>query len=192
MAERTDKAPRERPGVKTAFEKKGLILVFTGDGKGKTTAALGIAFRALGHGLKTAMVQFIKGDWESGELEAARRVGGALTIFPMGEGFTWDTKNFEKDVECAKRAWEKCKDLLHDNVHDIVIFDEIHCAAAYNFLDPAEVAGELKKCPPFKHVILTGRSAPQEIVEIADLVSDIRCVKHPFQRGIQAQPGIDY
>ncbi len=187
----TDKSPRGHK-VQKSDKKKGLILVHTGDGKGKSTAAFGTALRAIGRGYKVAMVQFIKGKWKTGEVEAAKTFGDRFKIFPMGEGFTWDTKNFEKDVKTALLAWEKCKEILHDSEHELVIFDEINYVMKYNFLDSSEVVAELKKKPPMKHVILTGNGAPPEIIEIADLVTEMKCIKHPYHAGISAQPGIEF
>ncbi|MBI3306609.1 MAG: cob(I)yrinic acid a,c-diamide adenosyltransferase [Candidatus Omnitrophica bacterium] len=191
MTERTDNAPRVHKEIKE-FTKKGLILVNTGTGKGKSTAAFGTALRAIGRGYKVAMVQFIKGKWKTGEVEAAKKFGDQFQIEIMGEGFTWDTKNFEQDVKMARQAWERCKELLHDKEHGLVIFDEINYVMKYNFLDPVEIAAELKKKPPLKHVILTGGGAPPELIEIADLVTEMKCIKHPYEKGIKAQPGIEY
>jgi len=186
-----DKAPRSHRGIKP-FKKRGLILVHTGNGKGKTTAAFGTALRAIGRGYKVAMVQFIKGKWKTGEVEAAKTFGSQFKIFSMGEGFTWETKNYEQDVKTTRRAWEKCRELLHDKEHQLVIFDEINYCLQYNFLDPKEVVAELKKKPPLKHVILTGGGAPEAIVQIADLVTEMKGIKHPYEKGIKAQPGIEY
>lgn len=187
-----DKAPRDH---KTIGEnvKKGLILVNTGDGKGKSTAAFGTALRAVGRGWKVAIVQFIKGKWKTGESEAAKKYfGTSLEFFPMGEGFTWDTQNFVQDVKKAKEAWQRCIELLHDKEHELVIFDEINYVLKYNFLDVKEVVKELEKKPSLKHVILTGGGAPAELIEIADLVTEMKCIKHPYQKGIKAQAGIEY
>ena len=191
MAEQIDRAPRAHQVVKE-FKKKGLILVNTGNGKGKTTAAFGTALRAIGRGYKVAMVQFIKGKWKTGEVEAAKEFGDRFKIFTMGEGFTWDTQNFEQDVKTARKAWEKCRELLQDKEHELVIFDEINYVMKYNFLDPAEVVEALKIKPPLKHAILTGGGAPQAIIDIADLVTEMKAVKHPYEQGIKAQPGIEY
>ena len=187
-----DKAPRSCKRRNKKFVKKGLILVFTGGGKGKTTAALGTAFRALGRGWNVAMVQFIKGVWKTGEAEAAKKFGERFKLYSMGEGFTWDTQNFERDVQKAEEAWEKCRGLLHDQEHSLVIFDEIIYALKYQFLDENKVIAELKKKPPLKHVLLTGGGASRKLIKIADLVTEMKCLKHPFQQGILAQPGIDY
>ncbi len=191
MTKLTDKAPRDH---KTAGDNKkvGLILVNTGDGKGKSTAAFGTALRAIGRGYKVAMVQFIKGKWKTGEVEAAKIFGDQFKIFTIGDGFTWDTQNFEQDVKTARQAWEKCVEVLNDTEHQVVIFDEINYVMKYNFLNPAEIVEALKKKPPLKHVILTGGGAPVEIVELADLVTEMKCIKHPYHKGIKAQPGIEY
>ena len=191
MTRNRDKAPREFKSIKGSV-KKGLIIVNTGDGKGKSTAAFGTALRALGHGYKVAIVQFIKGNWKTGEGEFFKKFKGQAQIHSMGGGFTWDARDFKQDVAAARRAWDKCRELLRDDTHQLVIFDEINCALAYNFLDVKKVVAELKKKPPLKHVILTGRDAPAELVALADLVTEMKCVKHPYTQGIKAQPGIDY
>src|SRR3989338_3503157 len=191
MSRCVDKSPREFEGVKESV-KKGLIIINTGDGKGKSTAAFGTALRAMGQGYKVAIVQFIKGSWKTGEGEFFRKLKGRCQFCIMGEGFTWDTKDFKQDVAAARRAWNKCREFLHDNVHQLVIFDEINCALAYNFLDVKKVVAELQKKPPLKHVILTGRAAPKALIDLADLVTEMKCVKHPYAKGIKAQPGIDY
>lgn len=191
MKKKKDKAPRDYQKIKN-YQKKGLILVHTGAGKGKSTAAFGTALRALGRGYSVAMVQFIKGKWKTGEVEAAKVFGKHFKIFTMGEGFTWDTKNFEQDVKSAEAAWEKCVELLHDKEHEVVIFDEINYVMKYNFLDPKKVVRALGEKPALKHVILTGNGAPKKVIEAADLVTEMKCLKHPFQKGIVAQPGIEY
>ena len=189
-----DNAPREldSESKKKVNIKKGLILVHTGDGKGKSTAAFGTAVRALGRGYKVAIVQFIKGNWKTGEKMFFQKLNDQCQILTMGEGFTWDTKNYEQDVRAANRAWEQCCAFLHDDVHQLVIFDEINYILHYNFLDLQMVIAELKKKPHMKHVILTGNQAPAELIKIADLVTEMKCIKHPYQEGIKAQPGIDY
>lgn len=186
-----DKAPRNPP-AKLKPQSKGLILVNTGNGKGKSTAAFGTALRAAGRGWKVAIVQFIKGSWKTGEEEAFKKFGEQICFFIMGEGFTWDTQNYEKDVKSAQKAWAKCRELLRDDEHRLVIFDEINCALAYNFLDTQTVIEELRRKPEQKHVFLTGRGAPEALIEIADLVTEMNCIKHPFDQGILAQPGIEY
>ena len=192
MKQQKDKAPRGHQNPERKQIKKGLIIVNTGGGKGKTTAAFGTAFRALGRGNKVAMVQFIKGVWKTGEVEAAKKFGDDFKIFTMGEGFTWNTQNFERDVQKAREAWEKCREILHDKIHSLVIFDELNYVLKYNFLDVNEIIAELQKKPAMKHVILTGGGAPKKLIQMADLVTEMKCIRHPYQQGILAQPGIDY
>lgn len=172
--------------------RQGLVIVYTGDGKGKTTAALGIALRAVGSGMKVLMVQFIKGAWRTGELDAATRFPELLQIRPMGEGFTWDTKNPERDREKARQCWEYGKSEALSGKWDIVIFDEINYVVSYDYL-PADLVVEfLQNKPPELHIILTGRDAHPKITELADLVTEMKEIKHPFKKGISAQRGIDF
>jgi cob(I)alamin adenosyltransferase len=170
----------------------GLIIVNTGDGKGKTTAALGVAFRALGNGFTVFMVQFIKGKWKTGEKKMADRLAPDLEIRPMGDGFTWDTKNPEQDIATTLKIWEVCKEAVRSGKYDIVIMDEINVVMKLGYLDPAPVVEFLKSRDPRQHVILTGRGAPPSIIEAADLVSEIVPIKHPYKSGIRAQRGIEF
>ena len=187
-----DIAPREFKGP-TERIKKGLLIIYTGNGKGKSTAAFGAVFRSLGRGFKAGVVQFIKGPWISGEIKALEKFGPQVEYHAVGEGFTWDTKSLEKDVACARAGWEKCKTLLRAGKHDIYLFDELVYVLKYKFLPLDEVLSDLEKWkPPMSHVILTGRDAPPELLERADLVTEMKEVKHPYQKGITAQPGIDY
>ena len=186
-----DKAPRKHQNIAKAV-KKGLIIVNTGNGKGKSTAAFGTAVRAMGCGHKVAIVQFIKGKWATGEVKFFNSLGGQCKVFTIGDGFTWDTKNFAEDVKTAERAWKKCVEILHDKTHWLVIFDEINYAMKYNFLNAADVIAELKKKPALKHVILTGGGATEELIALADLVTEMKCIKHPYDHGIMAQAGIEY
>lgn len=186
-----DRAPRSHRDV-TETKRKGLIIVYTGDGKGKTTAALGLAFRALGRRYRVAVGQFIKGTWKTGEGAFAKELAGRVDFFPMGDGFTWITQNYEQDVASARRAWAKCLELLTDERYQIVIFDELSYVIKYNFLSVEEVLEGLKRKPPRTHVVITGRDAPAELIEIADLVTEMREIKHPYKAGIKAQPGVDY
>ena len=175
--------------------KKGLIIVHTGPGKGKTTAALGLAFRAVGQGMKVLMVQFIKGSWHYGELDAAKMLGAdRFVIKPMGRGFVkvGTAETDPEDVRLVREAWEYGKQQMLAGAYDVVIFDEINYAISYKMLDAEEVAAALARKPEMVHVILTGRSAHPKIVEIADLVTEMREIKHPYQKGIQAQRGIEY
>ncbi|MBI3812462.1 MAG: cob(I)yrinic acid a,c-diamide adenosyltransferase [Nitrospirae bacterium] len=172
--------------------RKGLIIVHTGSGKGKTTAALGTAFRALGYGWKILMVQFIKGAWHCGELDSATRFGDQLQIIPMGEGFTWNTQNPERDRRKAHEAWEFGAKEALTGKYKMVIFDEINYVIHYNYLEVERVLDFLKAKPPMLHVFLTGRNAHEKIIEIADLVTEMRAIKHPFKKGIKAQKGIEF
>ena len=183
--------PQEPPKRKPT-KKKGLIIIHTGTGKGKTTAALGVAFRAVGQGMKVFMVQFIKGNWKYGELEAAKRFSDLLEIHPMGEGFTWDTKNPERDRQKAREAWEAGKQAALSGKYQLVIFDEINYVLSYGSLPVEEVAQFLRNKPKDLHVILTGRDAPQVLIDLADLVTEMRDIKHPYTQGIKAQKGIEF
>lgn len=175
--------------------KKGLVIVHTGPGKGKTTAALGLGFRAVGSGLKVIMVQFIKGSWHYGELDAAKMLGDdRFQILPMGRGFVkvGVEKPDPEDVRMVEEAWNFAKEKILDGAYDMVILDEINYAISYNMLSPEEVARTLQAKPEMVHVVLTGRNAHPSIVECADLVTEMREIKHPYQRGIPAQRGIEY
>jgi cob(I)alamin adenosyltransferase len=175
--------------------RKGLIIVYTGPGKGKTTAALGAALRAVGQGLRVLMVQFIKGSWHYGELDAAEMLGKErFTILPMGRGFVkvGEEKPDPEDVRRVEEAWQFASEKLASGEYDLVILDEINYAISYRMLDPEKVAQALRTKPEMVHVILTGRNAHPAITEVADLVTEMREVKHPYQKGILAQRGIDY
>jgi cob(I)alamin adenosyltransferase len=168
----------------------GLIIVHTGNGKGKTTAALGTAVRAVGVGFKVKIIQFIKGSWDYGELHSAGKLG--IEMVPMGEGFTWETKNRERDREVAWKTWEACREAIERGEHDLLVFDEINNAIAYGYLDVAPVLEALRARRKDMHVILTGRDAHPDLIDLADLVTEMREIKHPFHRGIYAQRGIEY
>jgi cob(I)alamin adenosyltransferase len=175
--------------------RKGLIIVLTGPGTGKTTAALGTALRAVGQGLRVLMVQFLKGSWHYGELDAAQMLGGdRFKILPMGRGFVkvGAEKPDPEDVRMVEEAWKFAAQKIASGEYDVVILDEINYAISYKMLDPALVAAELRKKPAMVHVILTGRNAHPSLVELADLVTEMREVKHPYQKGIVAQRGIEY
>lgn len=175
--------------------RKGLIIVYTGPGKGKTTAALGAALRAVGQGLRVLMVQFIKGSWHYGELDAAEMLGKErFTILPMGRGFVkvGEEKPDPEDVRRVEEAWQFASQKLASGEYDLVILDEINYAISYRMLDPEKVVQALRAKPEMVHVILTGRNAHPSITEVADLVTEMREVKHPYQKGILAQRGIDY
>jgi cob(I)alamin adenosyltransferase len=172
-------------------ERKGLLLVYTGHGKGKTTAALGIVFRALGRGLKVAVVQFIKGKWKTGERTYAESLPD-LTFLVMGRGFTWESDDLSRDKEAARKAWEESSALIRAGEHAIVVLDELTYVINYDFVPLSEVLTVLRERPPHVHVVVTGRNAPDEMVEMADLVTEMKSIKHPFEKGIAAQPGIDF
>ncbi|HUY13932.1 MAG TPA: cob(I)yrinic acid a,c-diamide adenosyltransferase [Terriglobia bacterium] len=175
----------------SARNKKGLIIVNTGNGKGKTTAALGVALRACGYGMKVIMLQFFKGKWKYGELRSAPKLE-TLEISPMGQGFTWESKDIEVDKAMVRAAWQAGKEKILSGNYSVVILDEINYALSYGFLPVEDVVDFLKNKPPMLHVILTGRDAKPEIVEIADLVTEMREIKHPFRQGIVAQKGIEF
>lgn len=186
-----DFAPREFKGP-TDKIRKGLLIIYTGNGKGKSTAAFGAVFRSLGRGFKVVVVQFIKGEWISGEIKALEKFGAQVSYHAVGEGFTWDTKDLARDIACARAGWDKCRTLLEDGKYDVYLFDEILYVLKYKFLPLDEVIRDVKKRPARSHVILTGRDAPPELIEMADLVTEMKEIKHPYQQGITAQPGIDY
>ncbi|MEO0456366.1 MAG: cob(I)yrinic acid a,c-diamide adenosyltransferase [Cyanobacteria bacterium P01_A01_bin.114] len=174
-------------------EKKGLIIVNTGNGKGKTTAALGIVLRSLGHGYKVAIVQFIKGGWEPAEKAALSHWPNQLAFHAMGEGFTWETQDRQRDTEMAQRAWQKALEYVRNPAYKIVLLDEVNIALKLGYLTVEAVLAGLAEKPDDSHVILTGRGAPPALIEQADLVTEMTLVKHPFkEQGIKAQPGIEF
>jgi cob(I)alamin adenosyltransferase len=169
---------------------RGLVLIHTGNGKGKTTAALGIALRAAGQGLKVSVIQFIKGKWKTGEMEAARLVG--FELMAMGKGFTWESKNLEEDKVLMRDAWAAGSEKILSGLYDLIILDEINYVLGYGYIATDEVIRVLQSRPKHVHVVLTGRNAPEEIISIADGVTEMRDIKHPYRSGIPAQKGIDY
>ena len=172
---------------------KGLIVVNTGNGKGKTTAALGMVMRSLGHGYKVAIVQFIKGAWEPAEKAVLEKYSGQLNFHAMGEGFTWETQDRERDIEKANAAWEKSLEYILNPEYKLVLLDEINIAFKLGYLDVNTAIEGLKQKPEDSHVILTGRGAPDALIAIADLVTEMSLIKHPFrEQGIKAQPGIEF
>ena len=171
---------------------KGLIIVNTGSGKGKTTAALGLAFRALGQGLKVGIVQFIKGAIPTGEAALAKKLNLPLEMHTMGDGFTWNTQDRDKDIASARRAWDKAVSLLRDETFGLVILDELNIVLKYDYLPLEEVLQELRNKRPMLHVAITGRNAKQELIDLADLVTEMKLVKHPYRLGVKPQAGIEY
>ncbi len=171
---------------------KGLVIVHTGKGKGKSTAAFGLALRAIGNGMKVAVVQFVKGKWQTGERTVLERFPEDIEIHTMGEGFTWETQDRGRDIKAAIAAWEKAKGLIMDSVHDMVILDELNIVLRYDYLPVADIIEVLGAKPHDKHVVITGRNAPAALIEAADLVTEMIMVKHPFRSGVKAQPGIEF
>lgn len=187
------KAARDRMMAERQGE-KGLIIVHTGPGKGKSSSAFGMIFRAIAHGMPCAVVQFIKGSRDTGERRLIEQHFGDLCIFrTMGEGFTWETQDKELDIVAARAGWETAKDLIRDPERRLVLLDEINIALRYDYLDIGEVLEFLaEEKPDMTHVVLTGRNAKPELIGAADLVTEMTLVKHPFRAGIKAQPGVEF
>ncbi|WP_206454834.1 cob(I)yrinic acid a,c-diamide adenosyltransferase [Aurantimonas marina] len=185
------KAARDKILATKTIE-KGLLIVHTGKGKGKSTAAFGLVFRALGNGMKVAIVQFVKGKWETGERKVLEHFPDQVTMTAMGDGFTWETQDRQRDIAAAKAAWERAKALIMDDEHQLVLLDELNIVLRYDYLDIAEVVDFLKGKPAMKHVVVTGRNAKDELIEIADLVTEMEMIKHPFRSGVKAQVGIEF
>ena len=187
------KAARDKI-MATKTDERGLVIVHTGKGKGKSSAAFGMIFRAIAHGMPCAVVQFIKGGMGTGERDLIATHFSELCAFhTMGEGFTWETQDRDRDVEAARAAWSKAKELIRDGSRRMVLLDEINIALRYDYLDIAEVVAFLEtEKPPMTHVVLTGRSAKPELIAVADLVTEMTEVKHPFKAGVKAQKGIEF
>jgi len=188
---RKHKEARDKIMVGKTIE-KGLIIVHTGKGKGKTTAAMGMVCRAIGHGQKVAIIQFIKGVWNTGEKALFDAFPGQVLMKAMGEGFTWETQDRERDVAVARQAWETAKALIEDPSYKMIVCDELNIALRYDYVPIAEVVETLKNKPFDTHVIVTGRNARDEIIEVADLVTEMTLIKHPFRSGVKAQAGIEF
>ena len=186
------KAARDKILATKTIE-KGLLIVHTGKGKGKSTAAFGMVFRALGHGMSVAIVQFVKGNWQTGERVALEKFGDLVSINTMGEGFTWDTQDRQRDISAARAAWERAKALIAAGKHKLVLLDELNIVLRYDYLPIAEVVEFLRDHKPVDvHVIVTGRNAADELIAIADLVTEMEMLKHPFRAGVKAQAGIEF
>ncbi|YBV97177.1 cob(I)yrinic acid a,c-diamide adenosyltransferase [Phyllobacteriaceae bacterium JZ32] len=185
------KAARDKI-LATKTDEKGLTIVNTGKGKGKSTAGFGMVFRALGHGMKIGVVQFVKGSWETGERSVLEKFPELVTISAMGEGFTWETQDRARDIAMAREAWEQAKKMIFDEEHDMVLCDELNIVLRYDYLPVEEVIEVLKEKPFMKHVIITGRNAKDELIEFADLVTEMEMIKHPFRSGVKAQKGIEF
>jgi len=188
---RKKKAARDRI-IATKTIEKGLVIVHTGKGKGKSTAAFGMAFRAIGNGMRVGVVQFVKGKWGTGERKVLEAFPAQVTLATMGEGFTWETQDRQRDITAARAAWEKARQLILDDVHQMVLCDELNIVLRYGYLPLDEVLATLRRRPAMKHVIITGRNAPEALIEAADLVTDMTMVKHPFRSGVKAQLGIEF
>ena len=188
------KAARDKM-MATKTGEKGLIIVHTGNGKGKSSSGFGMILRCIGNGMQCAVVQFIKGSMPSGERSLLKeRFADVCAFHTMGEGFTWETQDRVRDTEMAQAAWQKAKDLIRDDANSMVLLDEINIALRYDYLDIADVVRFLaEEKPPMTHVVLTGRNAKPELIEIADLVSEMKEIKHPFRdQGVKAQPGVEF
>ncbi|MCB1381660.1 MAG: cob(I)yrinic acid a,c-diamide adenosyltransferase [Notoacmeibacter sp.] len=187
------KAARDKI-MATKEGEKGLIIVHTGSGKGKSSAAFGMILRCIAHGMPCAVVQFIKGAWSTGERTLIEeRFSDLCQFYAMGEGFTWETQDKARDIAAAAKAWDKAKELIRDERNAMVLLDEINIALRYGYLDIAEVVEFLfSEKPPMTHVVLTGRNAADELIEIADLVTEMTLVKHPFRSGVKGQKGVEF
>ncbi|MFO1147332.1 MAG: cob(I)yrinic acid a,c-diamide adenosyltransferase [Alsobacter sp.] len=190
MAKR--KAVQDAEVASKTIAEKGLLIVNTGPGKGKSTAAFGLVMRALGHGFPVGIVQFIKGAWDTGERHAIERFGDQVRWYSMGEGFTWETQDRARDVAAAGAAWAKAQELMADPAIRLVVLDELNIALRYDYLPLAEVVEALGNRRPDLHVVVTGRNAKPELVEAADLVTEMTLVKHHFAAGVKAQQGIEF
>ncbi|WP_273726496.1 cob(I)yrinic acid a,c-diamide adenosyltransferase [Brucella gallinifaecis] len=188
---RKKKAARDKIQA-TKTDEKGLVIVHTGKGKGKSSAGFGMVFRALGHGMKIGVVQFVKGSWDTGERWVLEKFPEQVTISALGEGFTWETQDRARDIAMARDAWEQAKALILDESYDMVLCDELNIVLRYDYLPLEEVIEVLKAKPEMKHVIITGRNAKDELIEFADLVTEMEMIKHPFRSGVKAQKGIEF
>jgi cob(I)alamin adenosyltransferase len=185
------KAFQDRQVASKSVE-KGLLMVHTGPGKGKSTAAFGLILRTAGHGLRVGLVQFIKGAWSTGEQFALERFEDLIDHRIMGEGFTWETQDRARDIAAAQRAWEAAKTMMRDERYHLIVLDELNVVLRYDYLPVQEVIETLKTRRPGLHVLVTGRNAPQALMEAADLVTEMRPLKHHFDAGVKAQVGIEF
>ncbi|MEF1288751.1 cob(I)yrinic acid a,c-diamide adenosyltransferase [Vibrio sp. M260118] len=176
--------------VAAAQEEKGLLLVITGNGKGKSTSGFGTVARAVGHGLKCSVAQFIKGTWDNGERNLLEKLGVEFQV--MATGFTWDTQDKKADTEAAQTVWQECKRMLRDESIDVVLFDELTYMVSYGYIELDEVVEALENRPKMQSVIITGRGAHRTLIEMADTVSEVRNVKHAFESGVKALKGVDW
>ncbi len=183
----------KRPPPSDKRKRKGLIIINTGDGKGKSTSGFGLAVRAAGNKMKVFIMQFMKGQWKAGERKSFEKLAPEIEVISMGDGFTWDTNNPEQDRATAGKAWAIAKEKLTSGYYDMILLDEINYVLHYKFLPEDEVINTLRNKPERVHVVCTGRNAPEKLIELADLVTEMRCIKHPFsEQGIPAQKGIEF
>ena len=189
MAKR--KAARDRM-LATKTKKKGLLMVHTGKGKGKSTAAFGLAVRAMGNDMRVGVVQFVKGKWQTGERAIFEHFPERVTIRTMGEGFTWDTQDRQRDIAAAKAAWQVACEMLADDSYDLIVLDELNIVLRYNYLPLADIVRELEGRRDGLHVVVTGRNAKEELIAAADLVTEMSEIKHHFKAGVKAQTGIEF
>jgi cob(I)alamin adenosyltransferase len=185
------KAARDRM-MATKTESRGLLIVHTGKGKGKSSSAFGMVLRCIGHGMRVGVVQFIKGAWRTGEATVLERFPELVTIKVMGEGFTWETQDRTRDVAAAERAWAEALTMLGDPTYRMVVLDELNIVLRYNYLPLDSVMTALAQRVPGMHVVVTGRNAAEKMIAAADLVTEMTLVKHPFRDGVKAQPGIEF
>jgi cob(I)alamin adenosyltransferase len=185
------KAARDKIMAGKTIE-KGLLIVHTGKGKGKTTAAMGMVCRALGHGQKVGLVQFVKGAMKTGEVKVFETFSDQIDIEILGQGFTWDTQDRAADIEAARKAWDVAKRMILDPAYDMVLCDELNIVLRYDYLPLDEVLDVLRNRPEGKHVIVTGRNAKEELIELADLVTEMTEIRHPFRAGVKAQAGVEF
>ncbi|MDB5408107.1 MAG: cob(I)yrinic acid a,c-diamide adenosyltransferase [Rhodospirillales bacterium] len=176
----------------TKTEERGLVIVHTGTGKGKSTAAFGMVLRCIGHGMRVGVVQFVKGVWGTGERVVLDRFPELVTCRAMGEGFTWETQDRARDIAAARAAWEEAKAMIADRSYRMVLLDELNIVLRYDYLPLEEVLDTLKAKPRDLHLVVTGRNAKPELIELADLVTEMTLVKHPFRGGVKAQKGIEF
>jgi cob(I)alamin adenosyltransferase len=190
MAKR--KAAQDAEVASKTIAEKGLLIVHTGTGKGKSTAAFGLTLRMLGHGQKTGVVQFIKGAWDTGERRVLEGFGDLVEWHTLGQGFTWETQDKARDIEAAQEAWQTAKRLMADPAIKLLVLDELNIAIRYDYLPLHEVVETLKARRPDLHIVVTGRNAKPELIEAADLVTEMTLVKHHFAQGVKAQSGIEF
>lgn len=178
--------------MKTRDRRHGIVLVNTGEGKGKSSSALGMVFRAAGWGMKVCVIQYIKGQWQTGEQKAAERFDN-IEWHALGDGFTWDTKNPEQDIQTSRDIWEFSKQKILSEEFDFVLLDEINYCCGYNWISGQEIADFITQMkPPWLHLVLTGRNAPEEVIQVADTVTEMKKIKHAYTQGIKAEQGVEF